>query len=141
MRYSNFVFRRLSVCAIVFATSVAVIASIAQAKTSWPPRSTALHSTLGWFTAINAHNRHRLLFYVAPSARDQMGWARATVPWRKFADLRCQLRHSPTKSTLADVRCTFHESASPTEGNPDTFWDVELRHMRAGWLVDSYGQG
>jgi hypothetical protein len=39
------------------------------------------------------------------------------------------------------VRCFFHESASPTEGNPDSFWDIYLRRTHSGWLVYSYGQG
>jgi hypothetical protein len=41
----------------------------------------------------------------------------------------------------ADVFCSFLESASPVEGNPDTFWDVELQRTSRGWLIDNYGQG
>ena len=44
-------------------------------------RATPVGSTLGWFAAINAHNRQRLLSYVAPSAEDQMGWARPNKSW------------------------------------------------------------
>jgi hypothetical protein len=43
--------------------------------------------------------------------------------------------------TKAIVYCRFHESRSPSEGNPDNFWDVHLRHTKIGWLIDSYGQG
>lgn len=139
--YSTFMLGRLRVFVIVLVTIVTSAAPAAQANTAWPSRSTPLNSTQGWFKAINAHNRRQLLFYVAPRAREQMGWARPTVPWSKFTDLRCQLRHSPAKSRQADVRCTFQESASPTEGNPDTFWDVELTHTRTGWLIDNYGTG
>lgn len=110
------------------------------AKSRWPSRATPLSSTLGWFRAINAHDRSRLLFYVAASARDQMGWAQPSAAWGKFTDLRCKTRKTSGRSS-ADVRCTFHESASPTEGNPDTFWDVYLAHSRGGWLINNYGPG
>jgi hypothetical protein len=111
-----------------------------QARTFWPSRGTPLNSTLGWFEAINAHDRRRLLFYVAPSARDMMGWARPSVSWSRFTQLRCRRLTTSTRSR-AEVYCTFHESASPTEGNPDSFWNVELRRTDAGWLIDNYGQG
>jgi hypothetical protein len=112
----------------------------AVAKASWPSRSTPLSSTLGWFKAINAHDRQQLLFYVAPSAQDQMGWARPSVAWSKFTDLHCKTIKTSSRSRT-EVLCTFHESASPSEGNPDNFWDVYLRHASGGWLIYSYGQG
>jgi hypothetical protein len=42
-----------------------------------------------------------------------------------------------------ESRCTHtrHESSSPTEGNPDTFWDVFLQNSNHGWLIEGYGQG
>ena len=126
---------------IVCAASLAMGVSSAQSETNWPSRSTAMHSTLGWFQALNAHDRHRLLFYVAPSARDQVGWARPTVSWSKFTDLRCHPRQSLAKRRRAAVRCTFHESASITEGKPGSFLEIEIRHTRMGWLIYSYGQG
>ncbi len=108
-------------------------------------RATPVGSTLGWFAAINAHNRQRLLSYVAPSAADQMGWARPNKSWSKFTDLHCKRVTVPAASLPqpkdVDVRCTFHESASATEGNPDTFWAIYLHHSGSGWLIDSYGQG
>jgi len=94
----------------------------------------------GWFKAINAHDRRQLLFYVAPTARYVMAWAQPRVAWSKFTHLRCQRLKTSTRRR-ATVSCTFHESASPVEGNPDTFWDVELRHAKIGWLIDNYGQG
>lgn len=69
-----------------------------------------------------------------------MGWAKPGLAWSKFTHLRCRLLPSSTRHR-AIVYCSFHESASPTEGNPDSFWDVYLRHTRNGWLIDSYGQG
>lgn len=114
-------------------------APVALANSRWPSRATPLASTLGWFKAINAHNRSKLLFYVAPSAQDQMGWARSSVAWSKFTDLRCTTRERSSRN--ADLRCAFHESTSPTEGNPDNFWDVYLHRTRGAWLIYSYGQG
>lgn len=111
----------------------------ALASSRWPSRATPLDSTLGWFKAINSHNRRRLLSYVAPSARDQMGWARPLAAWPKFTDLHCRTRKGSGRS--ADVRCSFHESAAPTEGNPDSFWDIYLRQTSSGWLIYNYGQG
>lgn len=103
-------------------------------------RATPLKSTLGWFQAINAHDRHRLLAYVALDARDQVGWARQSVQWSTFTRLHCK-RVGNASPQQAVVDCTFVESASPTEGNPDSFWDVYLEHTSSGWLIDNYGQG
>jgi hypothetical protein len=94
---------------------------------------------LGWFKAINAHDRQRLLFYVAPSARNQMGWAEATASWSKFTDLNC--RSLKTSTSNADFQCTFRESSSPTEGNPSSGWGVQLHRFKRSWLIVSYGQG
>ena len=70
-----------------------------------------------------------------------MGWAQQpSAAWSKFTNLHCKTRKTSGRS-LADLRCTFRESASPTEGNPDSFWDVYLRHTKSGWLIYSYGQG
>ena len=106
----------------------------------WPSRSTPRGSTLGWFKAINAHDRQRLLFYVAPSARNQMGWATPSASWPKYTNLHCWSRGKSTSSN-ADLRCTFHESASPTEGTPWNFFDVYLHRIKRLWLIVSYGQG
>lgn len=125
---------------IVLVATVAMAASAAQAKTAWPSRSTPLRSTQGWFRAINAHNRYRLLFYVAPSARDQMGWALPSRAWPGFTALDC--RRIKVRTANAHLRCTFHESGSlAVVGTRDTFWDVYLRHTHTGWLLDSYGTG
>jgi hypothetical protein len=125
---------------LIVVVALTVAAPGAVAKTSWPSRSTPLSSTLGWFKAINAHDRQRLLFYVASSARDQMGWAAPSVAWSKFMDLNCKTLKTSSRSR-AEVLCTFHESASPSEGNADSFWDVYLHDTGAGWLIYSYGQG
>jgi len=127
---------------IAFVATLAVAAAAAQATTSWPSRSTPMHSTLGWFKATNAHNRHRLLSYVAPRARAQMGWAVPSRAWPKYTDLRCHRQRPPAYPKSVDMRCTFHESG-PTAvvGTPVSFWDVTLRHTHTGWRIYDYGQG
>jgi hypothetical protein len=128
------------------ASAAAVIACLAAAACGsaapvrWPSRATPLNSTFGWFEAINAHARQRLLSYVAPSARYMMAWARPSAQWSKFTDLHCHAAKSPGHDQ-ARVDCIFNESASPTEGNPDTAWGVSLRYTVQGWLIDNYGQG
>jgi hypothetical protein len=126
---------------LALVAAVALLASRGSAHTprSWPSRATPLNSTRGWFDAINAHNRARLLSYMAQSTYYQRGWAQPSATWSTFSKLKCWIRSS--SPSRADVRCTFHESASPTEGNPDTFWDDYLVHTKHGWLVNSYGQG
>jgi hypothetical protein len=127
----------VSIAAVIACLAAAACGSAA--STLWPSRSTPLSSTLGWFEAINAHNRQRLLSYVAPSARYMMAWAQPSARWSKFTDLHCHV--AKTSRTRGLVDCTFHESASLTEGNPDTAWSVYLRHTTQGWLIDNYGQG
>jgi hypothetical protein len=131
---------RRVILTLMIAAFLTVAVPGALANSRWPSRATALNSTLGWFKAINSHDREKLLFYVAASAQDQMGWATPSAAWSKFTDLRCKTRKTSGQSS-ADVRCFFHESASPTEGNPDSFWDIYLRRTHSGWLVYSHGQG
>jgi hypothetical protein len=109
------------------------------AEGGWPSRSTPRGSTLGWFKATNAHDRQRLLFYVAPSARTQMSWAVPSRSWPKFTDLKCQSRGKTTSSN-ADLRCFFHASGA-WAGNPYSFEDVYLHRFKRSWLIVSYGQG
>lgn len=132
--------RRRASLLLVVVVFLALGLGDAGANTSWPPRSRPLSSTLGWFKAINAHDRKRLLYYVAPNARAQMGWAQPSHAWPKFTALDC--RRIKLRSANADFRCTFNDSGSPAVvGNPDTFWDVYLRRTRGVWLIDRYGQG
>ena len=136
----HFMFKGLRASMIVLVGTVAMAASAAQAKTAWPPRSTPLHSTQGWFRAIDAHNRQRLLFYVARSAIGMMGWASPSRAWPGFTALDC--KSIKVGATDAHIRCTFHESGSiAVVGTRDTFWDVYLGHTHAGWLIDDYGTG
>jgi hypothetical protein len=66
-----------------------------------------------------------------------IGWGPASR-WSTFSKVHCETL-SATRSR-ASVYCTFHESWSPSEGNPDTWWSIDLRHARRRWLIDNYGQ-
>ena len=63
-----------------------------------------------------------------------------TSTWSTFSDLHC---HTLRDNGLAAiVYCSFSESASPSEGNPDLFWTISMeRHRKGKWLIDNYGQG
>jgi hypothetical protein len=133
--------RRLSL-ALVVTAALAAAGCGSQATT--PPHATSVGSALGWFEAINGHNRPKLLSYVAQKAKEQMGWAQPSRPWPKFNDINCKHVNVPASALPqpndVDVRCTFQESG-PNEGNPDTSWDVYLHQSHSKWLIDSYGQG
>jgi len=49
----------------------------------------------------------------------------------------------PAKSGRnATVYCSFNESPSSSEGNPDSFWTISMqRNDSGGWLINNYGQG
>jgi hypothetical protein len=98
---------------------------------------TPLHAALGWFAAINEKNDGKAASYLAPAARGMMDWGPASA-WPVFAHVHC----TTTSATRADaeLNCTFNESSSPSEGNPDTWWSVHLRRDNQAWLIDSYGQ-
>lgn len=102
------------------------------------PEGTPLQAALGWFAAVNAKDSQKAKTYFAVSARDMMDWGPASE-WSTFANIHCTT--SSATQTHALVRCTFDESSSPTEGNPDSWWSVELRRGQQGWLIDNYGQG
>jgi hypothetical protein len=107
--------------------------------------ATPVSAALGWFAAINAHNRPRALSYLGPYARRQLGWMRGNEPWGKWTNLHCRRLDVPTSELLypgdADVECTFHESAVAAEPNPQSFWDIYLYRSSSGWLIHDYGQG
>lgn len=114
----------------------------ASASTSWPLRSNPVtgNSALGWFQAINAHDRGRLLYYVAPSAREQMAWAQPSRAWPKFKALDCsRIRVSAAR---AHLRCNFKELGPlAVAGNRDSFWDLYLSRLKRAWMITGYGQG
>jgi hypothetical protein len=63
-----------------------------------------------------------------------------TSTWSTFTDLHCKTLKQSART--ATVYCSFKESASPSEGNPDSFWTVSLERTPSGhWLINNYGQG
>jgi hypothetical protein len=58
----------------------------------------------------------------------------------KFSNIKC--RQTAISAKTASDLCTFAETASQTEGNPDTFWSVSF-HLSSSdqWLITNYGQG
>jgi hypothetical protein len=124
----------------VLALAVTACGSHAPASTQ---NATPLGATLGWFAAINAHDRPKVDSYFTGAFG--LAWTAADKRWSRFTDLHCKRLKVPSAvlphAADVDIRCTFHESASPTEGNPDSFWDVYMQKDGRRWLVDSYGQG
>jgi hypothetical protein len=102
------------------------------------PAGTPIHAALSWFAAINAKHAQKARSYFWAPDRYLMNWGPASE-WSTFSNVRCATT-SATR-THAQLRCTFNESASPSEGNPDTFWDIYLRRVHQNWLIATYGQG
>ena len=94
-----------------------------------------------WFGAINSHDVAAARQLFEPSQVDQIAWMnQPAVDQSKFTNVRCHAASLGAKSAV--VSCTFSESASPTEGNPSTFWTISFRRAPGGeWLIDNYGQG
>ena len=101
---------------------------------------TPLAAAQSWFGSINAKDLQAAQDHFVPSARDQMDWGGGdTATWSTFTNVHC--RSVWQTATAATVHCTFLESASPSEGNPDTYWTIDLVRSRSGqWLIDNYGQ-
>ena len=103
--------------------------------------ATPLEATVSWFAAVNAKDRAAAVAHFTPAAASMMGWGNGdTSTWSTFTRLRCKPLSAGAAS--ATVYCSFDESQSPSEGNPDTFWTVWLARQPGGrWLIDNYGQG
>lgn len=102
-----------------------------------PPQVAAAES---WFSAINHKNLKVAQGDFLPADRGQMDWGNGkTSGWPTFSDVHCKLL--TTAHLRADVSCTFHESAAPDFGNPDTFWGIALVFSGKRWLITNYGQG
>jgi len=104
-----------------------------------PASANPLQVTVGWFSSINAQDAPLARSYFTPEARPQMEWSGPPSEWSSFTKVHCETVSATSRR--AEVHCTFDESASPSEGNPSTFWDVYLTDTARGWLIDSYGQG
>jgi hypothetical protein len=102
---------------------------------------TPLQATLSWFAAVNAKDRAAAVAHFVPADAGMMNWGNGdTSTWSTFTRLRCKPLSQDAAS--AAVYCSFDESQSPSEGNPDSFWTVSLARQPDGrWLIDNYGQG
>lgn len=103
------------------------------------PEATPLRTVIGWFRAINAKEARKAKSYLAPSAL--AAWANwPTSTWSTFTHLHCKTLRGTRREASVTVKCTFHESDSRSEGNPDTWWAVDLHRSRHRWLIVSWGQ-
>jgi hypothetical protein len=97
---------------------------------------------MAWFDAINRKDGKLAGTYFQPpnSGYPQSIWTNYESNGPPFTHVKCNLQsqHGPT----ATVLCTFKETPSPDEANPDTFWSVSLaRNGSDRWLITGYGQG
>jgi hypothetical protein len=90
---------------------------------------------------VNAKDRAAAVAHFLPARTDQMNWGGGdTATWSTFTGVRCQTTSQTAAS--AAVYCSFTESASPSEGNPDSSWTVWLDRQPDGrWLIEDYGNG
>jgi hypothetical protein len=103
--------------------------------------SSPLAAAKSWFHAVNTKNLGAAQDHFLPADRDMMDWGGGdTATWSTFTKLRCQtITHSGRN---AIVYCSFNESPSSSEGNPDSFWTITLLKATANrWLIANYGQG
>jgi hypothetical protein len=123
------------------ASAAPASAAGATAPVSTAAYGTPLQATLSWFAAVNAKDRAAAVAHFVPADAGMMNWGNGdTSTWSTFTRLRCQPLSQDAASAV--VYCSFDESQSPSEGNPDTFWSVWLARQPDGrWLIDNYGQG
>jgi hypothetical protein len=123
--------------AMAAAFALAFACANGQAAVQMPSSITPLRTVNEWFRAINAKDARKVRSYLTTAAwRDWSG--RPPSEWSSFTHLHC--KQETHRRSSASVKCTFHESKSPTEGNPDTFWSVYLHHTRRRWLIFDWGQ-
>ena len=103
--------------------------------------ATPLQAALSWFAAVNAKDRAAAVAHFLPARANEMNWGGGdTATWSTFTGVRCQTTSQAAAS--AAVYCSFAESASPSEGNPDSSWTVWLDRQPDGrWLIEDYGNG
>jgi hypothetical protein len=148
-RWDNQTMRRLAPLALVATIGWLVSAGLGIAACGSPPTPSAVESLIStpllaarsWFQSINDKNLTAAEDHFVPAARDMMDWGGGdTSTWSTFTDLHC--RTLSDNRGRATVLCNFVESASSSEGNPDSFWTVSLQRQAPGiWLINNYGQG
>ena len=103
--------------------------------------SSPLAATESWFKSINKKDLGAAQEHFVPSERFMMDWGGGdTATWSTFTKLRCKTLRQTGQTAV--VYCSFSESPSSSEGNPDSFWTISLTHTTSGrWLINNYGQG
>jgi hypothetical protein len=103
--------------------------------------SSPLAATESWFKSINEKDLAAAQKHFVPSERFMMDWGGGdTSTWSAFTKLQCKMLTEP--GLAANVYCSFNESPSSSEGNPDSFWTISLTRTTSGdWLINNYGQG
>jgi len=130
--------------AVAAAAAVAVAGCGAPQGSGAPPPAAVylspVQATMSWFYAINHKDKTDAVAHFTRAAAGQMDWGFGdTSKWSTFSALHCKLVSQASRT--ASVRCTFVESRSPAEGNPDNFWTVYLTRVHRRWFINSYGQG
>jgi hypothetical protein len=125
---------------VVVIASVGLSACSSGSASTETKALTPVETAMAWFHAINTDNVAAARALFVPSQRQQIAWMdQPRSDLSTFSDLRCATES--TSANKAAVRCTFKESASPSEGNPDSFWSVYMQRAPAGsWLINGYGQ-
>jgi hypothetical protein len=127
-------------------TGTAILAALGLAGCSSTPSEaparplTPVETAMAWFHAINTDDVPTARGLFVPSQRQQIAWLnQPKSDLSTFTHLHCG--STSTSSERASVKCTFRESASPTEGNPDSFWSIYMQRAPGGhWLINGYGQ-
>jgi hypothetical protein len=69
-----------------------------------------------------------------------MDWGEGnTSTWSTFTKVHCKTLQRLGRN--ANVYCSFNESPSSSEGNPDSFWTISMHQNGDRWLINNYGQG
>ena len=97
-------------------------------------------ATVSWFYSINHKDAAAAVAHFEPADAESMNWYGGPSKWPTFSDLRCHQMNAD--AVTAEVYCTFNESLTPSVGQPDNFWTVELHRQPDGrWLISNYGTG
>jgi hypothetical protein len=135
----------LAACGLVIAGCGRSSPSSAHAFPASPSAQSAagspVQTAIAWFDAINDKNVSQVNSFFAPGVYVQLGWNEwKPSTWSTFSAVRC--RKSTASVFNATVFCSFNETQSPSEGNPDAWWTVSMqRRPQQRWLITSYGQG
>jgi hypothetical protein len=128
---------------VCLAVAAIVLAACANSPAATEPSvdvSTPLAAAQSWFESINSKDLSAAQEDFIPSARSMMDWGGGdTSTWSTFTKVHCKTLQESGRS--ANIYCSFNESPSSSEGNPDSFWTISMQRNGGRWLIDNYGQG